>query len=291
VMWVSLRHAARTANTSKRVVAKSRRASDAYSGIEEYFQKMVDVEVEESKVPKFIPGRSGERAMHLWERLYSAGGDQALLRGEKEIDNFVWSVRGNKVWEFLVKTPDDLISRDKRFAVVEEHLQAIGCSPLFIRLMGDLFRSDEMDSLEQIRSDFFLINREHRKEVDVEFITPSMVDAETLAYYKASIALNYLKEEENMIFTHRVTSDFKKGHKIVVKGVTHDFSRDAGRDSYFASLEIERRKRSSDPGFESYLKSIFSLPQLSAEDEKELAASSLGKGVTWVPRFGKAATE
>jgi len=284
VMWVSsLRHAVRvTANPSKRVrvVAQVRRGSDSLSSIEEYFKKMVDVEVVESKVPKFLPGRAGEQAMVLWEKLYASGGDAALVRGEKEIDNFVWSVRGNKVWDFLIKTPDDLVSRDRKFAVVEEHLQAIGCSPLFIKLMGELFRSDEMDSLEQIRSDFFAINREHRKEVDVEFVTPAAIDAETLEYYKASIALNYLTEEENMIFTHSITSDFKKGYKVVVKGVVHDFSHDSAKDSYYASL---KKDTNPDPGFHSYLKSLMTLPPLTAEDEKEI--NELTKGAKRIPRF------
>jgi len=214
--------------------------SDAMDAVEDYFRAMV-TESEGAKAqalpPKFLSGSAGEQAMYIWQQIYDAGGDAALTRAEKEFDNFVWSVRGKELWRFLVQTPDAFIDRETKLYVLQDHLQNLGCSKTFMNLMVELFNSDEIGALEQIRQDFFAINREHRKEVDVELVTPAALDAETLAYYKASIALNFLKEGDNMIFSHSVDKNISGGYKVTVQGVTTDLTHNAPRESFFANLQ------------------------------------------------------
>lgn len=154
--------------------------------------------------------------MNLWESVYAAEGEAGVARADKELDVFVWSVRGKQLWKFLVRTPDVLIEKDRKIEVLRDHLQTMGCSPLFINLMGnlhffpflillaELFQQDNLALLDQIADDFHAINREHRREVDVVLFTPAAVDAATLDFYKATIALNYLKEGDNLIFSHHV---------------------------------------------------------------------------------------
>jgi F0F1-type ATP synthase delta subunit len=214
--------------------------SDAISAVEDYFRAMVTDSAESAAQvppPKFLSGSAGEQAMYLWQQLYAAGGDAALGRAEKEFDNFVWSVRGKELWKFMVQTPDAFIDRETKIFVLRDHLESLGCSKTFVDLMVELFNSDEINSLEQIRQDFFAINREHRREVDVELVTPASMDAETLEYYKASIALNYLKDGDNMIFSHSVDNNIKGGYRVTVKGVVHDLTHNAPREAFFASLQ------------------------------------------------------
>jgi len=234
-----------TATNVRRPVVQMRiqhrnQGSDAISAVEDYFRAMVNVSTDKKEAklpPKFLPGSAGEQAMHLWQRIYEATGDAGLLRAEKEFDTFVWSVRGKQLWRFLVQTPDAFIERERKIFVLREHLTSLGCSDTFVDLMVELFNTDDIRSLEQIRQDFNAINREHRREVDVELVTAAAFDAETLEYYKASIALNFLKEGDNMIFSHSVDSGIKGGYKVTVKGTLHDFTHNAPRDAFFASLQ------------------------------------------------------
>jgi len=219
---------------------QQRASSDAMSAVEDYFRAMVTDSAESLTIaapPKFLPGSAGEHAMHIWQQINAIGGDAALMRAEKEFDNFVWSVRGKELWKFLVQTPDAFIERDTKIFVLRDHLESLGCSATFVDLMVELFNSDEIRSLEQIRQDFFAINREHRREVDVELVTSSTLDAETLEYYKASISLNFLKDGDNMIFSHSVDSNISGGYKVTVKGTVHDLTHNAPREAFFASLQ------------------------------------------------------
>jgi len=214
--------------------------SDAMSAVEDYFRAMITDSAEtraQSIPPKFMSGSAGEQAMYIWQQIYDAGGDAALARAEKEFDNFVWSVRGKELWKFMVQTPDAFVDRETKIWVLREHLEGLGCSTTFVDLMVELFNSDEISSLEQIRQDFCAINREHRREVDVELVTPATMDAETLEYYKASIALNFLKEGDNMIFSHSVDNNIQGGYKVTVKGVVHDLTHNTPREAFFAALQ------------------------------------------------------
>jgi hypothetical protein len=74
--------------------------------------------------------------MLLWERIYAHGGEAGINRADKEFDVFVWSVKGKQLWKFLVRTPDIVIEKDRKIAIVKEHLQTLGCSELFINSMG-----------------------------------------------------------------------------------------------------------------------------------------------------------
>lgn len=77
--------------------------------------------------------------MNLWESIYSAEGETGVARADKELDVFVWSVRGKQLWKFLVRSPDVIIDKERKIEVLQDHLESIGCSPLFINLMGTLF--------------------------------------------------------------------------------------------------------------------------------------------------------
>lgn len=87
------------------------------------------------KVPKYLPGAAGNQAMNLWERIYAAEGEAGVARADKELDVFVWSVSGKQLWKFLVRTPDVVIEKERKIEVLRDHLQKMGCSPLFINLM------------------------------------------------------------------------------------------------------------------------------------------------------------
>lgn len=112
-----------------------------------------------------------------------------------------------------------------------------------------MFAIDNLQLLEQIADDFHAINREHRREVDVVLFTPAQLDAATLEYYKATIALNFLQEGDNLIFTHhvgnfscywltdKVDSNITSGYRVVVKEKVHDFSHDAARKAFREKLE------------------------------------------------------
>jgi F0F1-type ATP synthase delta subunit len=234
-------------------------SGSALTAVEDYFKGMVNVVDSQKQTklpPKFFPGSAGAQAMRLWQKVYEGAGDAGLARAEKEFDIFVWSVRGKQLWKFLVQTPDAFVDRDRKIALVREHLTSMGCTPLFIDLMIELFNTDDITSLEQIRQDFNAINREHRREVDVELVTGSQLDADTLEYYKASISLNYLKEGDNMIFSHSVDSNIKSGYRVSVKGKLHDFTHNAPRDAFFASLknahQAEERRIAGTMKFPNY---------------------------------------
>jgi len=268
-----------TRNTvaGRRVRAASTQAGpDAFKALGSYFKKMTDANralsaTPVTKAPKFLAGTTGKKSMVLWQKIYRKGGDAALLKAETEFDVFVWSVRDHKLWKFLIQTPDAFISRERKVKVVQEHLAGLGCSGLFIEQMTRLFFSDEIKSLEQIRTDFLLINREHRREVDVEFVSPAALDADTVAYYKASIALNYLKEGDNMIFNYTVDPTINKGYRILVKGELHDFTHDAPKNSYFTTLQPPADQ--VDPGIGAYLKSLVTFADIPTDLLKQVQAT------------------
>jgi F0F1-type ATP synthase delta subunit len=207
-----------------------------------------------TRSPKFLTGIAGNQAMNLWERIYSAEGEVGINRADKELDVFVWSVQGKQLWKFLVRTPDVLIEKERKIEVIRDHLQTMGCSQLFIDTMAEMFEYDNLQLLEQVAADFHAINREHRREVDVSLFTPAALDAAALEFYKATISLNYLKEGDNLIFSHHVDTSITSGYRVVVKDKLYDFTRDNARKQFFASLELSAASKLSQA--ESRVKSL-----------------------------------
>lgn len=263
--------------------------SGALTAVAEYFQAMVTADEGQKnrkRSPKYLPGAAGNQAMNLWESIYAAEGEVGVARADKELDVFVWSVRGKQLWKFLVRTPDVLIEKDRKIEVLRDHLQTMGCSPLFVEQMSQLFNEDNLALLEQIADDFHAINREHRREVDVVLFTPAAVDAATLDFYKATIALNYLKEGDNLIFSHHVDKNITAGYRVSVKDKVYDFSRDAPRKAFFSTLELqdnsrlgqhEGRVKAEAPTTEGFRK------------EFEHAKKELGIDAAWEENFEKQA--
>jgi len=223
--------------------------------------------------PKYLTGTAGNQAMHLWEKIYAAEGEQGIARADKELDVFVWSVKGKQLWKFLVRTPDMLIDKERKIEVIREHLQNMGASKVFIDLMAEMFRQDNLSLLEQVAEDFHAINREHRREVDVSLFTPSELDQATLDYYKATIALNYLKEGDNLIFTHHVDNNIGSGYRVVVKDKIYDFTRDTPRKQLLQQLELAEGQKISE--IEKRVKPTFT-PELTPALLKDLDLPSWG---------------
>jgi hypothetical protein len=145
-----------------------------------------------------------------------------------------------------------------------------------------MFNYDNLELLEQVAADFHALNREHRKEVDVTLVTPTELDSATLEFYKATISLNYLKEGDNLIFSHRVDNSFTKGYRVVVKDKLYDFTRDAARKANLTNIEMVEAQKVS--RLESRLKAA---PQLVLTDsvKKELDLPSFGLTVEAVHQW------
>jgi len=214
------------------------------------------------KAPKFMVGKSGAQAMWMWEKIYNSQGDAGLARAEKEFDVFVWSTRNAEIWPLLTQTPDEIIPKERKVSVLRKQLKEIGVSDDFAELIVALFYTPEISAIEQIRYDFLEINREHRREVDVQLVTPADLSPEQLKFLKSSISLNFLKEGDNMIFSHTVDPSIEGGYKVTVKGNVHDFTHNTARENAAqarrAKADAESRAFSNIVGkFRKSIDSIF----------------------------------
>lgn len=241
-----------------------------------------DADKPAQRSPKYLPGDAGQQAMVLWERIYASAGEAGINRADKEFDVFVWSVKGKQLWKFLVRTPDVVIEKERKIAIVRDHLQTLGCSELFVDLMAEMFNYDNLELLEQVAADFHTINREHRREVDVTLITPTELDSAALEFYKATISLNYLKEGDNLIFNHHVDTSFTKGYRVVVKDKVFDFTRDAARKAHLTQLEMAEVSRVS--RLESRLKAA-PTPVVTDAVKKDVDLKSFGLDLNVVQQW------
>jgi len=179
---------------------------------------------QETPLPVKLSGAAGAAAGNLWRNVYEADGLAGLERTQKELDVFLWSVEGKKAWTSLIYTPDVLIPREKKDALLLRQLEAIGASQTFIDNLTSIFHTKDIYRLEQIRDDFFTIVRAFKREVDVRIITPKAMDAATLEFMKSTVALNFLSPQDNMILATEVDPSIVSGYKVILKGMTHDFT-------------------------------------------------------------------
>jgi len=175
----------------------------------------------------YISGKAGHYATNLYETAYDeGGGEKGLQEIELQLNRFVWNNRANgkqqDEWEYIVLNP--LYTPEMKLEKAREFLQSLKATPIFINFILKLLEKREDHLLNQIRIDFEEIMRAHRREIDVELITPSSLSPEDLEYYKKTIKLNYLKPNDKMIFSHSVDNSIWKGYVVKVKGIRYDFT-------------------------------------------------------------------
>jgi len=192
------------------------------------------------ETPAIIPGTSGNFAMQFFEKAYENGGDEGVKRFEKELDVLTWSVRKDADWEVVTRSP--LVNKEWRNQLVHERLQSIGCSQFFINCILDLIDRRVISRLDQVRVDYEEIMRAYRREVDVTFVTGKSIQSSDLEYFKKSIKLNYLRPEDNVIFTHTVDPNIKKGYIVTIGQNTYDFTWNKAIEAENARTQEQNRK-------------------------------------------------
>jgi len=153
-----------------------------------------------------------------------SGGDEAVKQFEKELNVLTWSVRKDVSW--VVDTTTPIINNSTRSILVEKRILRLGCSKFFASCILNIMKRDGLKRLNQLRLDYEEIMRDYRREIDVLFVTAKKLSNEELEYYKKNLKLNYLKPEDNMIFSTFVDPKIKYGFVVTVAGDTYDFTWD-----------------------------------------------------------------
>jgi len=191
-------------------------------------------------IPLVLPGVSGKAAMALWRKVYDAEGLEGIQRVQKELEVFLYATKRKEnatLWNTLLYTPDQLISRDHKNKAVLNLLNNIGASPLFIRAMLGIFNSKSVFRLEQLVEDYSAIVRAFKREVDVTIVTKAPMDQTTTEFLKATVALNFLEPEDNMIFNAEVDPKIIDGYRVIIKGKVHDFTNNKAIEAQRAAEE------------------------------------------------------
>jgi F0F1-type ATP synthase delta subunit len=181
----------------------------------------VNLDAPPGEVPVLIPGVAGEYAMNFFESVFEQEGDVGVKTFEKQLNLLSWSVRNDPDWE-LTRSP--LITVDQKSQIVQDRLEALGCSEFFINSIVSLVQSEDITRLDQIRYDFEEIMRAYRREVDVTLVTKTELSEKDLEFYKKSVRLNFLSPKDNVIFNHQVDESISHGYRITISGQEFDFT-------------------------------------------------------------------
>jgi len=182
-----------------------------------------NVHAKPGQSPAVIPGKSGAFAMFFYVTAYKQGGDEAVKQFEHELNVLTWKVRGNDLWK--IETGSPLFPVEERIKIATARLTSEKkFSEYFVSCIAGLIKLNGISRLEQIRSDYEEIMRAHRREIDIVLITKEPLTPELLEFYKKSIKLNFLRPEDNMIFTHTIDPSIINGYRITKGGKIIDFA-------------------------------------------------------------------
>lgn len=174
------------------------------------------------KSPVNVRGKAGRFAMRFFEEAYAREGDVGVVRLEKELAVLDWSMRDQTSWR--VQTTSPFFDLEWKREQITKRLTALGLSPLLIDLVMELVAQGEVRRLAQVRTDYDEIMRGYRREVDVTLMTAEQLSPQRLQLIKRSVQSDYLKPEDNLIFTHVVDDTLVGGYKVFIRGQEIDHS-------------------------------------------------------------------
>jgi len=211
--------------------ASGREQSKAYKSLNKYLspwarevaQTKLESTTRKVPVPLFVPGKAGQIAMKIWQKIATTEGVTGLDRTQTELRVFLAYTKQTRKWRDLVHTPDAFVAITQKVSALTGILESLGCSPTFVSVMIPILKDGTISKLEQITTDFNEINRSYRREVDVTLITGKKLDQTSIDFYKSTIALDFLDPADNMIFSHTVDHNIS-GYKVMIKNKVHDFT-------------------------------------------------------------------
>jgi len=104
----------------------------------------------------------------------------------------------------------------------------------------ELVAQGEIRRLQQVRFDYDEIMRGYRREVDITLTTAASMSPEQVALFKRSIQNDYLKPDDNLIFSHVVDEGLLGGYKVQIRAQEIDQSWAAAvRDAEQAEARVQ----------------------------------------------------
>jgi F0F1-type ATP synthase delta subunit len=165
-----------------------------------------------------IPGIAGEFASKFFKESYKRGGMTVARSFEAELNIFTWSVREDPDWD--VKTTSPFFSVDEKKGTIKQKCKSLGLTPFFTNRIANLVTEEvnNIDRLEQLRTDYEEIMQFLRKERKVTLITGTELAPSELEFLKDSIKVDYLKPDDILVFKHEVDSSILGGIKVLIEG-------------------------------------------------------------------------
>lgn len=231
--------------------------------VESLNTESVDTRQRYAGVPKYIPGTAGRYAMDWYLATQRELGDKGLALLEMELLVADDRTAADADWQRDVASPL-VASAQERRELVTQRLRAYGLTARTTALLADLVGDGEVHRLPQIAVDFAEIMRAHRREVEV-VLTTGRVTAERLALLQRSVVNDFLKPDDQPIFTHSVDPAIHEGYRVAVNQKNYDRTWDAAMDA--TASHLERQVRDARDELALARPRVFTRPLSAALDE------------------------